>query len=217
MGEGKRQAEQAGQLGAVAGGPEQPQRGLVVLGRDGPDPGWVVGGMAGGFAADGTAADGTAACEVGPQFGQLAGEVRRRQPVDAAPQCVRRFPIGAGSPPDPEVDPSWVQRLQGAELLRHGEGRMVRQHHPARSDPDRRRGGGNLADQNRRGRAGDARQAVVLRDPVPREPKPLGLPGQIDAPAERFADRLPGRHRAQVEHRQRDGEAGDHNQQTNAS
>jgi hypothetical protein len=207
MGEGKRQAEQACQLGAVAGGPEQPQRGLVVLGRDGPDPGWVVGGVAGGALAG----------EVGPQFGQLVREVRRRQPVGAAPQGARRFPIGAGSPPDPEVDPSWVQRLQGAELLRHRQRRMVRQHYPARSDPDGRGGGGDLADQNGRGRAGDARQAVVLRDPVAREPKPLGLPGQIDAPAKRLADRLPRRHRAQVEHRQRDGEAGDHNQQTNAS
>jgi hypothetical protein len=119
VGEGERQAEAAGQLGAVAGGAEQPQGGLVALGRDGADSrfaSWLVGGLAD---------------EVGPQFRQLTGEVRRRQAVSAAAQCARRFPVGAGSAADPEVDPPGVQRLEGAELLGHGERRMVRQHHPA--------------------------------------------------------------------------------------
>jgi hypothetical protein len=203
MGEGERQAEPASQLGAVAGGAEQPQRGLVALGRDGPDP-WLVGGLLAGCVGR----------EVGPQFRQLAGEVRRRQPVGAAPQGARGFPVGAGSPPDPEVDPPRVQRLQGAELLGHGERRMVRKHHPARADPDGRGGRRELAREDGRGRAGDARQAVVLGNPVPGEAKPLGVPGQVDAAAKRLADRFPGGHRAQVEYRQRNAEAGGHNQKT---
>jgi hypothetical protein len=198
--EGKRQAEPSGQLGAVAGRPEQPQGGLVALGRDGADPGWVVVGCLLG--------------EVGLEIRELSGEVRRRQPVGGAPQCPRRCPVGAGSAADPEVDPSGVQRLKGAELLRHGQRRMVGEHHPARADPDRVRRRREPAGQDGRGRAGDAGQVVVLRHPVPGETQALGVPGQIDAAAKRLAGRCARGHRAQVEHRQRNGEAGGHKQKT---
>jgi Phosphoesterase family len=144
------------------------------------------------------------ACEVRLQFGQLIGEVRGRQPFRVAPQRPRRRPVGAGSPPDPQIDPSGVHRLQRAELLRHGERRMVGKHHPARADPNRRRGRRDLADEDGWCRAGDARHVVMLCDPVPGEAPPLGVPSQVDAPAQRLAGRLPGRHRAQVEHREGD-------------
>ena len=45
-------------------------------------------------------------------------------------------------------------------------------------------------------------------------PQPFGVPGQVDAAAQRLAGRYAGRHRAQVEHRQGNGEAGGHNQKT---
>jgi hypothetical protein len=54
----------------------------------------------------------------------------------------------------------------------------------------------------------------VLGDPVPRETPPLGVQGQVDAAAQRFASRLPGRNRAQVEDRQGDGQAAGHDGKT---
>ena len=152
--------------------------------------------------------------EVGLQFRQLGAKSAAGSPSALRRRARAVSPVGAGGAADSEVDPSGVQRLEGAELLRHGQRRMVRQHHPARADPDRGRGGGDLADQDRRGRAGDARQVVVLRDPVTGEAEPLGVPGQVDAAAKRLADRFAGRHRAQVEHRQGNGEAGGHKQKT---
>jgi hypothetical protein len=54
----------------------------------------------------------------------------------------------------------------------------------------------------------------VLRHPEPPEAPPLDVASQVDAPAQRLADRLPGRYRAQVKHRQGNGQALCHDRKT---
>ena len=123
--------------------------------------------------------------------------------VERAAQRVGGDPIRAGRPSDPEVDAAGVQRLQHPELLRDHERLVVRQHHTARAEPQGRRRAREMGDQNGGGRARDAGHVVVLGDPVAPIPEPLDMPGEVDRAAQRVADRRAGRHRREIEDRQR--------------
>ena len=61
-----------------------------------------------------------------------------------------------------------MQRLERPELLGDHERRVVRQHDPSRPDPDRLGRVCEVRDHDRRRRAGDPAQVVVLGDPVAR-------------------------------------------------
>jgi hypothetical protein len=61
---------------------------------------------------------------------------------------------------------------------------VVGEHDPAGADADRRRVVGDVADQDRGGRARDAGYAVVLGEPEARVAESLGVSGEIDRVAE---------------------------------
>ena len=92
-----------------------------------------------------------------------------------------------------------IERLERAELLRDHERRVVRQHDPAGTDADRRGARGEVADDDGRRGARDARHVVVLGDPVARVAEPLGVAGEVEAVAERVAGRRAERDRREVE------------------
>ncbi len=107
--------------------------------------------------------------------------------------------IGAGSPTKPEVDAAGVERLERPELLRDHERRVVRQHDPARPDPDRRRARREIpGDDSGRG-ARDRLHVVVLGDPVALVAEPLGVSREIEAVAQRVAGGRSARDRSEVE------------------
>ncbi|MGY2872979.1 hypothetical protein ACVW00_000169 [Marmoricola sp. URHA0025 HA25] len=93
-----------------------------------------------------------------------------------------------------------VRRLQQRELLRDDQRRVVRQHHPARADPDALGGGGDQRDQERRVGRRDRRHVVVLGEPVAVEPRLVCHLGQPASGGEGVAGRLVGAHRDEVEH-----------------
>jgi hypothetical protein len=59
-----------------------------------------------------------------------------------------------------------VKGIQRAELFGDDQRRVVGQHDSARAHPDLCGGGGDVADHDRPGGAGDARHVVVLGQPV---------------------------------------------------
>ena len=81
-----------------------------------------------------------------------------------------------------------VQGLVGAELFGDHQRRMIGQHDPARADPNAFGRPGDLADHHGGRGTGDARHVVVLGDPEPLEPQPVGHLGV----GGRFQQRLPG-------------------------
>ena len=84
----------------------------------------------------------------------------------AVPQGVAGDRVGARGPPDAEVDPAGVGRLEQGELLGDDQGCVVGQHDPARADPDPLGGGGDHRDEDRRVRRRHGRHVVVLGQPV---------------------------------------------------
>src|SRR5688572_196619 len=62
---------------------------------------------------------------------------------------------------------------------------MVRQHHAAGADADRRGAAGDVADQHRRRRARDAGHVVVLGEPVAAVAEVLGMARGVERVAER--------------------------------
>jgi hypothetical protein len=79
-----------------------------------------------------------------------------------------------------EVDPPRMQGLQDFEGLRHLERGVIREHDPARADPDPPGRAGDVADHDLRRGARDGGQVVVLGQPVPFVAEPVGEPGQIE-------------------------------------
>ena len=79
-----------------------------------------------------------------------------------------------------------MQGFQGAELLGNDQRRMVGQHHAASPHAD---GGGsprNVADDHRRGGAGDAAHVVVLRHPIAHVTPTFGVPGEVEGVGQRL-------------------------------
>ena len=79
---------------------------------------------------------GPLAIEVAKEFDHLLREVVGG--CAAATQGVCGELIGTRSAADTEVDASRMERLEHAELLGNDKGRVVRQHHSARTHTDRR-------------------------------------------------------------------------------
>jgi hypothetical protein len=95
-------------------------------------------------------------------------------------QRLRGNPVGAGGAADPEVDPPREEAGEDAEVLRHLERAVVRQHHPAGAEPHLLGGGADPGDQDLGRGAGDEAAAVVLGQPVAVVPEPLRQFGEVD-------------------------------------
>ena len=81
---------------------------------------------------------------------------------------------------EPEVDPARIKRVQGAKLFRDHEGGMVRQHDPARADPDAFRAAGDMSDYDGGRSAGNAGKIVMFRQPVAVVAPFLSVPREIE-------------------------------------
>ena len=98
-----------------------------------------------------------------------------------------------------------MQGVDEAELLDRRQRGTMAELDRARADPDGGRGGRGQREHDRRGGAGHAGVEMVLGQPVPGVAESLGLPGQVDAVAQRLAGRAARRDRDQVEHGERGG------------
>ena len=105
--------------------------------------------------------------------------------MQRAPECMRGGRIGSRRAPETEIDPPWKQRLERAELLGHDERCVIGQHDAAGADSDHLRAGGDVRDDDRGCRAGDAWHVVVFGQPVTGETQPLGMTRKIERVCQR--------------------------------
>ncbi|MNT20330.1 hypothetical protein D3C72_1556360 [compost metagenome] len=103
-----------------------------------------------------------------------------------ATQCLHGALIGAGRPPQPQIDPIRIERGQGAKLLGDHQGGVIRQHDAAGTQPQGAGAAGQMTYQHRGGGTGDARHVVMFRQPVAVIAPPLGVLGQIQRAAKRL-------------------------------
>ena len=125
--------------------------------------------------------------------------------VHPSSQCAHGVLVGPGRTAEAEVDPSGVQRLQGAELLGDGQRRVVRQHDAAGAEPDRLGVSGDVGNEDARRRGRDARHVVMLGVPDPPVAQVFGGLGQCDARGETLAGRLAAADRCKVKNREAEG------------
>ena len=123
----------------------------------------------------------------------------------ALAQQLRDHRVRPGRPAQTEVDAPGSERLERRELLRDHERRVVRQHDAARSEADPRGAGSSGRGQYRRRRRGDRRHVVVLGEPVPPVPQPVGGVDDGEGCRDRLRARLTGAHRNEVENGQGEG------------
>lgn len=65
-----------------------------------------------------------------------------------------------------EIDAAWKERLERAELFGDDKRRVIRKHYPTGADADAFRLAGDVSDDDRSGRTGDAGKVVMFREPV---------------------------------------------------
>ena len=123
--------------------------------------------------------------------------------VGHAAQRAHRQLVGARRAAEAEVDPARVQRRERAELLGDHERRVVREHDPARADPDRLRPAGDVRDHDRGRGAGDPDRVVMLGQPEALVAPPLGVLGEVERVAQRLGRRRALDDRREVEHGER--------------
>ena len=109
--------------------------------------------------------------------------------------------IGARRAAEPEIDAAGKERRQRAELLRHLQRRVVRQHDAAGADANGRRAGADMRDQHRGGGAGDARHVVMFGEPEAVVAPPLGVLREVERVAKRLRGRAALDNRRKVEDR----------------
>ncbi len=206
VGEGERQPERPGELGAESGGAQQ------------PDHGPVRGLHAAGDAAldgAGDRVDAGVAVAAGEVVVQEPGQLRELlrefvrplvQPVGAAQRGGGRA-VRAGGAAEAEVDPARREGFEGAELLGDDQGRVVGEHHAAGAEADAVRVRREVGQDDGRGGRRDTGHGVVLGHPEPLEPAPLGQPCQLDRGAQRLAGGQPAADRRQVQYGQGYGRA----------
>src|SRR4029078_1279607 len=92
-----------------------------------------------------------------------------RECIAAAAEIATQRPrgqlIASRSATKPEVDPAGIKRVQRAKLLGDNERSVVRQHDPARANPDAFRAASDVSDRDRSRSAGDAGKIVGFRQP----------------------------------------------------
>ena len=107
--------------------------------------------------------------------------------------------VRTGCPAQPQVNAAGVERLQRAKLFCNHQWRVVRQHDAACTDPNGAGASRHMANQNRCGGAGNARHAVVLRQPVALITPGFGVLGQVKRVAKRLRGIAALRNRGVVE------------------
>ena len=122
----------------------------------------------------------------GHQVAHVAGELRRAL-VGERVQRERRAPVGARRAPEPQVDAAGRDGVEHAELLRHLEGRVVRQHDAGAADADALGDGGDGRHQDLGRGADDGVVAVMLGDPEAVVAQRLAVLGERDRVADRHA------------------------------
>jgi len=115
------------------------------------------------------------------------------------PEDPGRSLVAARRAPDPEIDAAGMDRLQHPELLGHLERAVVRQHHPARADPDAARHRGHLGDQHLGARSREAGGGVVLGQPVAVIAPAVRGPRQLERLVNGVGGSAPAAHRRLVE------------------
>ena len=120
-----------------------------------------------------------------------------------SPQREHRELVRAGRTAQTEVDPARMQRLERPELLGDHERRMVRQHDPAGPDANRLRPVRDVRDHDRGRRAGDPDRVVVLGEPEPLVPPPLGVLREVEGVTQCVGDGRAVDDRRQVENGER--------------
>jgi hypothetical protein len=133
--------------------------------------------------------DAGVAREVALELAHVVGEALGGARVAA--QGAHREGVGAGGATEAEVDAVGVQCGEGAKLLGHDEGRVVGQHHAARAEADALRVGGDVGDEHRGRRRGDAVDVVVLGVPHAAIAQGLGGLGEAHRAFEALAGCLP--------------------------
>ena len=89
-----------------------------------------------------------------------------RVAVQRAPQGARGRRIAARCAAETQIDAAGKQRLERAELLRDQQRRVIRQHDPAGTDPDRLRARRDVRHDDAGRGARDAGHIVMLGNPV---------------------------------------------------
>ena len=106
-----------------------------------------------------------------------------------AAQCLPGALVCAGRPSQTDIDTPRKQSREGTELFGDNHGRVVGQHDPAGPDADRAGTASDVADADRRRRAGNARQIVVLRQPVAGVTGGLSMLREVEGIGERIGGR----------------------------
>ena len=135
--------------------------------------------------------------EISLQFEHVVRERVGRMMVAA--QRTHRGLVGARRPAEPQVDASGVQRLERAELLGDDQRRVVRQHHAAGAHAHRLRAAGDVADDDRGGRAGDPGHVVMFGHPVAPVAQALAMLRQLERMAQRVGGGVADADRHEVE------------------
>ncbi|GLU24660.1 hypothetical protein SLE2022_405680 [Rubroshorea leprosula] len=126
--------------------------------------------------------------EIGQQFGKRGGEILRAEPaLPVLAERERGAPVAARRAPDAEIDPPGSDRGEQSERLGDLERRIMRKHHPARSDADARGGHRHRRDQRLGRGPRECGRGMVLRQPVAMIAEAIGGAREVD----RVAHRLP--------------------------
>src|SRR5205809_659499 len=99
--------------------------------------------------------------EIGLQFLNVLRKVVRSR-GDVAPKGASSGLICPRSAAKSEIDTVWVERSERPELFGDDERRMIRQHDAAGADTDGLGASSDVADDDRRGCAGDAGHVVMF-------------------------------------------------------
>jgi hypothetical protein len=129
----------------------------------------------------------------------LTGVLLGPEGAGSGPEDPGRPLVAARRAADPEIDSTWVERLQHAELLGHLERAVVRQHHAARADPDAARHRGHLGDQHLGARPREAGGRVVLGQPVAVIAPAVRGPRQLEGLVDGVGRSAPAAHRRLIE------------------
>src|SRR5215203_6659276 len=120
------------------------------------------------------------------EFSETLRKVLRVEHLGGAAQGRGRDGVGARCTSYTEVDALRMQRLQYTEGLGHLERGVVGEHDPPCANPDPLRYASDLPDHDLRSRAGDARQVVVLGQPVAFVAELVSEPSKLERVAERL-------------------------------
>ena len=184
VGEGERQAEHAGQLGAEGRRAEQPHLGQVPAAGNRRR-------VRGALARQ----------KVANELDDVVGKVGRVE-VRAAPKCARGDVISAGRATEAEIDAARMKRFEGGELFGNDERRVVGEHDATRAHAHRRRGVGEMSDQHGGRRARDRSNRVVLGHPEAPVAESFGSDREFGRLAKGLGGRRAGGDRREVENRE---------------